>query len=242
MSGKVASSVEDLKQASEQIPTERDWEIYRCVKIEQASTRQAAEIYGISQTRVCQIVAETSAYVAAATPLLSKDDEARQLVAAKQFAADRLDYLYGEALQCFRRSQRTETIERKSHESGKPGCTTTRYNHGDGRYLALAARLVLLGKSLPTPQQVVAEVGSQHASEPAIEQSRLEKDCSLSTAEQREQASAEPVEKSATAAAMMSCVDQSRSDQAAKSVAPRTVQKGAGSKQATRREAFFQTG
>ena len=226
--------LENLRQRTEQIPSERDWEIYRHVKVEEWSTRTTADAFGISQTRVCQIVERVAEYVVATARVLTKKEEAQRLAASKQLAAERINHLYGEALRCFHRSKCTESIVRQSHEHGKGGCTTTRENRGDTRYLQAAARLALLGGTLPQMPPRTVETDVTPANE----------DCSPAVAEQAEMASAVVATPSATAAAMVSCVAQSRSEPAAASALARPVQPPGGKsltpRQSAQREAFFQ--
>ena len=44
-------------------PAARDFEAYRLVKVERKSTREAAKLLRISQTRVCQVVARVAEYM-----------------------------------------------------------------------------------------------------------------------------------------------------------------------------------
>ena len=224
-------TLENLRQWAEQVPSERDWEVYRCVKVEERSTRITAEEFGISQTRVCQIVERVAGYVVATAPVLTKEEEAQRLSASKQLAAERINYLYGQALRCFQRSQCTEQIVRQSHEHGKSGCTTTRENRGDARYLQAAARLALMGGTLPQLAQRTTETDITPAKE----------DCSGSAVEQGDAVSNVVPASSATAAAMMSCVEQSRSETPTASGVARPVQPSPTRSQAAKREAFFQT-
>ena len=233
-----AGILENLRERTKQIPSERDWEIYRHVKVEEWSTRTTADAFGISQTRICQIVERVAEYVVATARVLTKEEEAQRLAASKLLAAERINHLYGEALRCFQRSKCTEKIVRQSHEHGKSGCTTTRENRGDTRYLQAAARLALLGGTLPQMPQRVFETEMPPTNE----------DCSPAVAEQAETASAAASTPSATAAAMLSCVEKSRSDSTPATAATRPVQPASGQPltprqniQAAKREAFFQT-
>ena len=233
------TTLEKLERA-EEVPSTRDWEIYRYVKVEEWSTRIVAAEYGISQTRVCQIVERVREYVLTTTPALSDAEEAQRLAASKQLAAERIDFLYGEAVRCYYRSKRAEKIIREPHERGKSGCTTTRESEGDARYLQVAARLAVMGSKLPQVQRRVVDV----------QENEVNETCSAGAGEQGEVATATAQESAATAAAMLSCVEQSRSLSAAESVAARPVQKAVqqpaekqrSASQAARREAFFQTG
>jgi hypothetical protein len=240
------NAFDDLHRRIEQVPSERDWALYQAVRVEQWPTRAAAEGFGISQTRVCQIVQRTAAFIAQAVTVPSKEDEARQLAAGKQLAADRIDYLYGQAMTCFRYSQGKEN-----------SCTTGRRSYGDTRYLHAAARLALIASTLPLPRQAwPGELPEEPASEPktktksAARGNQPAETCSTPPVEQPVEPASEASAPTATAAAMLSCVEQSRDNPAPKTSASRPVQSpasggGARSKitprQATRRAEFFQT-
>lgn len=81
-------------------PTSRDFLVYERIIVEQATTRQAAEEFGLSQTRVRQIVHRVEEFLAAT--LASDDDKARdrgRLRLAECIAADRLHELYTDAVE-----------------------------------------------------------------------------------------------------------------------------------------------
>jgi hypothetical protein len=221
----------------------------------------AAQEFGISQTHVNQIVQRTAAFIAEALPTPSKQDEAQQLAAGKQLAADRIDYLYSAAMRCFRMSQSTE----------KGNCTNGRRNYGEMRYLMAASRLATIASALPLPRQLwrADEETLDSEAQPANE-SKLERrqtasppktkpatstreatteTCSAPLVEQPATAEVPPSPSSATAAAMLSYVEKSRSREATVNAAARPVQTTAASnaksltpKQAARRANLFQTG
>ena len=266
-----------MKESGSLPPSERDWEVYRLVRVEQRSTRAVAKVAGISQTRVCQVVERTAAFVVAATPVLAKDDEARRIAVARQLAAERIDFLVGAALRCFRQSVCAEKVIRQ--ESGKPARTTIRQNFGEVRYLNTAARLALLAAKLPLPTLSSAAFAASTELDdepiPAREKAIHEKvvnekrarektshekkppakgDCSPASSEQAVADALPTTSQSATAAAMLSCVEESRAQQAVAAAAARPVQtdrsssKATGktaplnSRQAAKRREFFQTG
>lgn len=177
------------------------------------------------------------------------------MAAGKQLAADRIDYLYGQAMSCFRYSQES------SH--GKNGCTTGRRSYGDMRYLQTAARLALIASNLPPPRQTwQADFEEEPASEPKQERAKKANSksnsppnkptetCSAPPAEQPVHAVAEPSAPNATAAAMLGCVEASRVEASATTANARPVQPDVRrkreappvSKQEAKRRAFFQTG
>ncbi|QDU27720.1 hypothetical protein ETAA8_28100 [Anatilimnocola aggregata] len=57
-------------------PSERDFQAFRLIKVEQRTTRAVAELLGILQTRVCQIVQRVLEFLIETAP--TADDEARR--------------------------------------------------------------------------------------------------------------------------------------------------------------------
>lgn len=255
------SAFDELRGRIAQLPSERDWNVYQAVRVESWTTRVAAQEFGISQTRVTQIVQRTAAFIAEALPTPSKQDEARQIAAGKQLAADRIDYLYGAAMRCFRMSQSTE----------KGNCTNGRRNYGEMRYLMAAARLASIATTFPLPRQLwqadeeTLDSEAQPANESKPERRKATtspktkpttstreattETCSAPLVEQPATAEVPPSPSSATAAAMLSYVEQSRSSGASVATAARPVQTTAASgsksltpKQAARRASLFQSG
>lgn len=240
------NAFDDFHRRIEQVPSQRDWALYQAVRVEQYPTHAAAEGFGISPTRVCQIVQRTAAFIAQAVTVPSKEDEAQQLAAGKQLAADRIDYLYSQAVTCFRYSQGKEN-----------GCSTGRRSYGDMRYLHAAARLALIASTLPLPRHAwPGALPEEPASEPkpksksAARGKQPAETCSAPPVEQPVEPVLEGSATAATAAAMLSCVEQSRDNSAPKTSAARPVQSADSSggpeskitpRQATRRADFFQT-
>ncbi len=135
-------------------PSWRDFEAYRLVKVQQKSTRAAAKELGVSQTRVRQVIERVAAFLIETAPG-SDDAERRErgLQVAEQVAAERVDFLYGQAVQCFKRSKGVHETIRVIEVEGKPTVTIgiTREDYGDVRILMSAAKLALFGTKLPMP-------------------------------------------------------------------------------------------
>jgi len=90
-------------------PTSRDFLVYERIIIERATTRQAAEEVGLSQTRVRQIVHRVEEYLAGTLATEDREGLDRgRLRLAQCVAADRLHELYGEALERWRATQETK--------------------------------------------------------------------------------------------------------------------------------------
>jgi hypothetical protein len=231
MSVTATNRVDELRSQLEQLPSERDWAVYRALRIEQWSAQAVASELGVSSARVGEMVQRTAAFIAQAVPILSKEDEPRQLAAGKQLAADRIEFLYGEAVSCFRASQ----------GQAKSDCSTTRRNHGEVRYLHTAARLAILASTLPPPRPLCPTEPVQ----PPAASNHSKEACSAPLAEQPELTPPSAATSSATADAMVSCVEQSRGNRSAPGANARPVQnKGSSTltpRQALRRESFFQT-
>ena len=106
-----------LRGAAKLPPGERDFQVFRFVRVELHSTRGAAEVFGISQTRVRQIVSRVVAYLlATAREGLAEDDEepAGSLAVAEQIARMQLEHLYQKAMEGWRKSQEQSRSARRS--------------------------------------------------------------------------------------------------------------------------------
>src|SRR5437762_13377427 len=83
-------------------PSDRDFQIYQRLMIDGASTRQAASDCSLSQTRVRQIASRVAHWMAESLPPSSEAADASYLRLAQHIAADRLQFLYGEAMHGWR--------------------------------------------------------------------------------------------------------------------------------------------
>jgi hypothetical protein len=83
-------------------PTERDTIIYEIVVIYGRSTRDVAEVFEISQTRVRQIVQRVLAWIGETLPERGEIDKQRELRLAQLIAADRFDNYYSTAMDQWR--------------------------------------------------------------------------------------------------------------------------------------------
>jgi hypothetical protein len=209
------SPFEELRGRIEQLPSGRDWSVYQAVRVEQWTTRVAAEEFGLSQTRVCQIVQRVAAFIAEAVPVPSKEGEARQVAVGRQLAADRIDYLYGEALRCFRISQSNKS----------EGCKPGRRNFGEARYLLAAARLAMQASTLPPPKQLWQADEEQPVERDVTKAAaKAPQTCSAPSAEQSRVAPPPATQPVASAAAKQVCAEPSRGNEPVNRVAPRPVQ------------------
>ena len=83
-------------------PSGRDFLAYQRLVVEGASTRQVADELKISQTRVRQIVERVSHWLTQTLPPKADATDAAYLQLAQHVAADRLQYLYGQAMHGWR--------------------------------------------------------------------------------------------------------------------------------------------
>jgi len=87
-------------------PSPRDLELYEFVAVENHTSREAASAFGISQTRVRQVLARVVEFLVQAVPGDDDEHSADQKLAAAQWTAGmRLDFLYSQALTMWRKSQ-----------------------------------------------------------------------------------------------------------------------------------------
>jgi hypothetical protein len=124
-------------------PSGRDFEVFEHVVVGGGTTRSAAQEFKISQTRVCQVLERVRAWLDEVTPTAADEQVSqKQLQLAEGLAADRLDHLYGQAIEGWRKSE--GEVERIRLTSFGERLTTRTISHGDPRYLAAAARLAIL--------------------------------------------------------------------------------------------------
>jgi hypothetical protein len=83
-------------------PSARDFQIYQRLTLEGASTRQAAADFSLSQTRIRQIVERVTHWLAETLPKPTETEDAAYLRLAQHIAADRLQFLYSEAMHGWR--------------------------------------------------------------------------------------------------------------------------------------------
>jgi len=218
-------------------PSGRDFEVFEAVILGGKSTREAAEQFRVSQTRVCQLVERVRDWQAEVLPAESDSDE-RRLRLAKILAAGRLDHLYGEMMQAWRRSQG----EMKKTRSSRFGddVTTTFFSPGDPKYALAAMRLATAAAALgvfgglacpPEEGEEAFEAGHSEASpcdtgrpearptkDPPIE------DCSQNGQPRPEVATVAVTKQAASAASKTTCGDLSPRQAAARERFLGTVQ------------------
>jgi hypothetical protein len=119
-------------------PTERDFLVFERVVIESATTRAAAEEFGLSQTRVMQIRERVAEWIGSQVPETPRLSPRQRLGLASHIAEGQIDHLYAQAMEGWRKSQGTQTTVRSS-DHGET--TITKESHGDIKYLALASRI-----------------------------------------------------------------------------------------------------
>jgi hypothetical protein len=119
-------------------PSERDFLVFERVVIESVTTRQAAEEFGLSQTRVMQIRARVADWIGGQVPETPQLSSRQRLGLASYIAEGQIDHLYAQAMEGWRKSQGTQTTVRSS-DHGET--TITRESYGDIKYLALASRI-----------------------------------------------------------------------------------------------------
>ena len=133
-------------------PGPRDWLAYRLVKVQQLTTREAAKELGISQTRVCQLIDRVVEYMTDVAPgCESPEARGRRLYIAESVAAERIDFLFGQVCEGYRKSIGEQKIVRETAtDFGSPKTSTViKHCTGDGRLAIAAARLATLGGKLP---------------------------------------------------------------------------------------------
>lgn len=117
------SSIPDLYLPRKQPPSKRDREIYRAVVCEVRRQQEVAQEFGVSQPRVAQIVKQVASWVEQAAPrplpaaegadaasAQATDEPAprtpeEQLRLAEYVVGERLEFVYGQSIHAWRKSQ-----------------------------------------------------------------------------------------------------------------------------------------
>lgn len=175
-------------------PSGRGFEVFSAVILAGKSTREAAAAFQLSQTRVCQIVERVRKWQAEVVGTDDADNaqpsEEQRMRLARCIAAGRLDHLYGESMEAWRRSQ-GELKKRRSSRFGDE-VTTTAVSCGDPKYLLAAMRLAEAQAELPAtllaflrPEDDEALMSRELTGRPEARPSdHPEEDCSADRAEQ----------------------------------------------------------
>ena len=131
-------------------PSARDFDAYRLVKVERQTTREAAKMLRISQTRVCQLIARVGEYLVDVTEPESEERRAKQLAVAVQVAAAEIEFCKDRAQRSFDGVRKLQTIREERDAKGQTTCLTlTKEISEEPRYLTTIARLAVIGSKLP---------------------------------------------------------------------------------------------
>jgi hypothetical protein len=127
------------------VPTPRDLEIYDQVVVARMSQREVAEIHGISQPRVHQVLREMAAWVADNTPGFAAGLSPEQRLRLVHYNVTRqLEHHQECLMEAWRESIGDEVIRRTSKEGGVARTHEVhRRTNGNPRYLREASRLSL---------------------------------------------------------------------------------------------------
>jgi hypothetical protein len=178
-------------------PTERDLQLYEAVAVVGLSSRTAAAVFGISQTRVLQVRQRMEEWIGRYVPRSVETLSPRErLIVAADLADRRSQMLFSEAMEAWRASQ----------DAARERCTANDRHigpsQGDPRYLAMAMRTNLhMLQVAGMAQRYLAKLEEEAtdaaqaadpsdaptaaaASDSSIDAIPLVRDCSLSAAEQ----------------------------------------------------------
>ena len=118
----------------------QDLVIYRLVKVQALDPEVVADRLEVTFPEVNTIVARMQSRLCAAAPIEEDPAEVRRRkYVAEQVAAERLHFLFCEALRCYKRSRGVVTTTRQV--GNERPLTTTRTSNGDDRYLKTACRI-----------------------------------------------------------------------------------------------------
>jgi hypothetical protein len=184
--------VQDAAFAEVAPPSERDVQVYEAVAALGLSSRGAADVFGISQTRVLQIRQRVEEWIGRHASRSAESLSPRErLIVAADLADRRSQMLFSEAMEAWRGSQDA------ARERCTAGSRPTGPLQGDTRYLAMAMRtnmhmLQVAGLTQRLMAKLDEEAATIQASTPsAVEADTssaacfpLVGDCSPSTVEQ----------------------------------------------------------
>ena len=120
---------------AEMPPSERDFLVFQAVAFGGTSTRQAAAEFGVSQTRIMQIRQHVAQWIARSVPEGLDLTPMQRLRLAAHIAEGRVDFLYSQAMDAWRASQKPVTSECRGRPTGE-----TRTPRRLARRSALSAR------------------------------------------------------------------------------------------------------
>lgn len=141
-------------------PAARHFDVYEYVAIQGHSTRQAAQKFKISQTRVCQLVHQVVAFMGEVMPpILEQIPESRRLILSKNVAALRLEHLYNTSLAAWKASGGENWKVREPLRPGSLCVRTTWKECGKVTYLTQALKIsrAAMEAAIPIPIGILAE-------------------------------------------------------------------------------------
>jgi hypothetical protein len=194
-------------------PSERDFDVFLLVAVENASTRAAAAQFGVSQTRIIQIRDRVAEWMAKNVPAVRRLSVRERVQLAAQIATERTNFLYSQVLEAWHNSSGEETVVRTN---GRGETTKVRRStQGDPRYLLLAMRinehsLRLAGRAEEVLAKAVEQAGQTDAQDAAMCGSTgipPAGDCSTLVAAEAVQATAASAAAAASADAAEDCDD-----------------------------------
>jgi hypothetical protein len=101
------------------LPSERNWTIFHAVSTEHLSRREAAERFGLSSTRVQQIVQQVKGFlIKYGVPELLGVEPERLELAALRLCYDKLTWTSGKLMRAYQKA--FETLEREASIASKP--------------------------------------------------------------------------------------------------------------------------
>lgn len=150
-------------------PTARHFDVYEFVAVLGHSTRQAAEKFQLSQTRVCQLVHKVVTFMAEVMPgMLEAVPEPQRLALSKNVAALRLEHLYQQSLAAWKTSGGESWRTRAPLTPTATPVKTTWKDCGKTGYLTAALKIsqAAMELALPLPIGALAADESESPAEP----------------------------------------------------------------------------
>jgi hypothetical protein len=120
-------------------PSERDFEVFLLVMVENASTRAAAAQFGVSQTRIMQIRDRVAEWIGKNVPASVRLGVRERVLLSAHIAGERTNHLLALVVEAWHQSRGEEQVIRTN---GRGETTQVRRTtQGDPRYLMIAMRI-----------------------------------------------------------------------------------------------------
>ena len=186
-----------------------DLEIFRLVNVRMRNPDVLADELEMNAFELHQALARATALLLAAAPIDADENAVkRQQYLVEQIAADRIAWLFGEAIRGHRRSMQDTTTTRIVGEGDfAKKVVIKRTSCGQPRWLETAAKLAKLALTIPTTAPHDPVLDQLAAEQPARPENPLDEDCSVSGVDRPWEDLATSSDDNSTVSPVMACVE-----------------------------------